>query len=506
MSEWLMAAVLFFAVLATGSAVLAAVFAGLGLRAHKRRENDWAELEKRLQERVNELGAELGKSREAVIRLEGALGGMSEQMARVSEESKNSAEKIRAGTENALGQFRQETSQSLRNMRGDINQSLKDSRESGENSMNILRASVDEKLVDSIREVGKIRDKTIETLESVRAGAESNLNKLRESMENRLDQMGRRIDAGLKETRDSSEKKLDQIRNTVDEKLQTTLERRLTEQFGVVSARLDNVHKGLGKMEELASNVGDLQRVLTSARDRGQWGEVVLKDIIRQILTPDQYQENVGFGGGERVEFAIRVPVEGGIALLPVDSKFPMDNYERLVAAEKNGEDSSAYRRALLNSIRNSAKDIRAKYIHPPRSTDFAFLFLPTEGLYAVVAGERGLLDEIQQVHKVRVVGPDSFALFLSAVRMGFQLFAAGRRANEIREILGAVKTEFGKFGEVLGRVKKNLEAATNNIGRTETRVGVMTRTLRGVEALSDADAAKILAPDSPEAQSGERE
>ena len=468
MNEWLTAAILFFA-------VLAAVFAGLGWRAQKRREHDGAESERRLRERVDELGAELGKSREAVVRLEGSLEAM-----------------------------RQNTNQSLQGMRQDISQSLKDSRESGEKSMNTLRDSVDAKLAENVRAVGQIRDKTVETLESVRSSTADNLGQMRLAMENRLDGMGRRIDSGLEKARESNERKLDQIRHTVDEKLQTTLEKRLTHQFGIVSAQLENVHKGLGEMQSLSSQVGNLQRVLASARDRGQWGEVVLKDVIRQILAPDQYQENVGFGGGERVEFAIRVPVEGGLALLPVDSKFPMENYERLVDAEKNGEDPSVHRKALLNSIRNSARDIRAKYIHPPLSTDFAFLFLPTEGLYAVAAGEPGFLDEIQQSQKVRITGPDSFALFLSAVRMGFQLFAAGKRANEIQEILGAVKSEFGKFGEVLGRVKKNLQAAANNIDRTETRVRAMTGKLREVEALSEEDAAGILGPGPPSADDGE--
>ena len=282
--------------------------------------------------------------------------------------------------------------------------------------------------------------------------------------------------------------------------LQGTLENSL----GDVRRQLDAVQQGLVQMNSLSSQVVNLQRILSSARDRGQWGEVVLKDIIRQILTDDQYQENVEFGGGERVEFAIHIPVEGGISLLPVDSKFPMGDYERMVDAEKKGEDASIHRKALLNSIRNSAKDISAKYIHPPRSTDFAFLFLPTEGLYAVAAREPGFLDKIQQEQKVRITGPDSFALFLSAVRMGFQLFTAGRRANEIQEILGAVKTEFGKFGEILDKVKKNLQTATGNIDKTENRVKMMTRKLRDVQALSDEDAAKILGPDLPSVDDGE--
>ena len=305
--------------------------------------------------------------------------------------------------------------------------------------------------------------------------------------------------AGLEEMPNRFKVLAETVLEGTSKKLHGTLDKSL----GDVSANLNKVREGLQEMSSLSSQVGDLQRVLSSARDRGQWGEVVLKDIIRQILTDDQYQENVGFDGGERVEFAIRIPMEGGISLLPVDSKFPMGDYERMVDAEKKGEDASIHRKALLNSIRNSAKDISAKYIHPPRSTDFAFLFLPTEGLYAVAAREPGFLDKIQQEQKVRITGPDSFALFLSAVRMGFQLFTAGRRANEIREILGVVKTEFGKFGEVLGKVKKNLQTATGNIDNTERRVKMMTRKLRDVEALSDEDAAKILGSDLPSVDNG---
>lgn len=485
MSEWLTAAIF-------GCAVLAAVFAGLGWRAQRRRGGDGAESDKRIEERLDALGAELKDNRDKVVGLTTTVERMNDQMGRLTDEVKTSAENIRKSTEERLD-----------SMRGETRQSLQDSRESGEKSMHNLRHSVDAKLTETANKVGEMRDKTAESLDAVRKDTEVNLNKLRESVERSLDGMRRQINDGLKETRESGEKKLEQIRATVDEKLQTTLEKRLGEQFGIVSSQLENVHKGLGEMQALSSQVGNLQRVLTSARARGQWGEVVLKDIIRQILTSDQYQENVEFDGGERVEFAIRIPVEGGLALLPVDSKFPMDNYEQLVDAEEKGEDSSAYRKALLNSIRNSARDIRVKYIHPPRSTDFAFLFLPTEGLYAVAAGERGFLDEIQRTQKVRVTGPDNFVPFLSAVRLGFQLFAAGRRANEIQEILGAVKSEFGKFGEVLRSVRKNLQAAANNIDRTETRVGVMTKKLREVEALSDEDAAGILGTNPPPENDG---
>ena len=499
MSEWMMAAILVFA-------ALAAVFAGLSWWAQKRREHDGVELENRLQERIGELGAEIKSSRDQVTELKGALQQMNAQMERLSNESKNSAESVRTATEGALNQFRESMERRLDNMRQDINQSLRDSRESGESNMNSLRDSVNEKLADTVKEVGEIREKTLESLNSVRKDTEGNLGKLRESVDNRLDEMGQRIDSGLRESRESSERKLDQIRHTVDEKLQTTLEKRLGEQFRAVSAQLENVHKGLGEMQALSSQVGNLQRVLTSARDRGQWGEVVLKDIIRQILTPDQYEENVGFDGGERVEFAIRVPVESGLALLPVDSKFPMESYERLVDAEKNGEDPSAHRKALLNSIRNSAKSIRDKYIRPPSSTDFAFLFLPTEGLYAIAASEPGFLDGIQREQKVRVAGPDNFALFLSAVRMGFQLFAAGQRADEIREVLGAVKTEFGEFGKVLSKVRSNLQAATNNIDLTERRVRAMRRKIGEVEELPGQESSRILglAPVEEEENRGE--
>ena len=485
MIEWLTAATF-------GCAVLAAVFAGLGWRAQRRRGGDGTESDKRIEERLDALGAELKDNRDKVVGLTTTVERMNDQMGRLSDEVKTSAENIRKSTEERLD-----------SMRGETRQSLQDSRESGEKSMHNLRHSVDAKLTETANKVGEMRDKTAESLDAVRKDTEVNLNKLRESVEGRLDGMRRQINDGLKETRESGEKKLEQIRATVDEKLQTTLEKRLGEQFRTVGAQLDSVHKGLGEMQALASKVGDLQRVLTSVPARGAFGEQTLKSIIREFLTPEQYVENAQIDpdGGEKVEIAIRVPIEGVLSLLPVDSKFPTADYDSLVKAGEQGDKAKAalHRKGVLRAVKTSADHISSKYIRPPHSTEFAFLFLPTEGLYAVVASEPGFLEEIRQTRKVMVAGPSNFAFFLSAVRSGFQLFAAGQRADDVRKVLGAVKTEFKKINDILKGIERNLKSATDKVGDLSgKRFRAMERTLREVEALPENQSGEMLGIDSP--------
>ncbi|MDT8334975.1 MAG: DNA recombination protein RmuC, partial [Desulfurivibrionaceae bacterium] len=262
--------------------------------------------------------------------------------------------------------------------------------------------------------------------------------------------------------------------------------------FKLVSERLESVQKGLGEMQNLATGVGDLKRVLTNVKARGTWGEVQLGAILEQVLTPDQYAKNVKTRetSHDLVEYAIRLPGPAddpeAVVWLPIDSKFPQEDYLRLAAAA-DAADAPALEKglaALSRSIRNSAREISAKYLNPPRTTDFAIMFLPTEGLYAEVLRQPGLVENLQQDFRIVVAGPTTLSATLSSLRMGFRTLAIERRSSEVWKILAAVKSEFGKFGEVLGRVKRQLESASNTIDQTEVRTRAMERKLKDVEQL----------------------
>ena len=300
--------------------------------------------------------------------------------------------------------------------------------------------------------------------------------------------------------------KLEEMRKTVDEKLHATLEQRLGESFKLVSDRLEKVHQGLGEMQQLAIGVGDLKRVLTNVKTRGTWGEVQLEMLLEQVLTPEQYAKNVETvpGSGERVEFAISLP--GRIddmkpVWLPIDAKFPKEQYERLAdAAERADADGVLTAgRELERAMRNEAKTIADKYLSPPLTTDFAILFLPTEGLYAEVMRRPGLADDLQRIHRVSIAGPSTLSAILNSLQMGFRTLALEKRSSEVWQVLGAVKTEFGKFGEVLAATKMTLERAAKNIEKAEVRTRQMSKQLKSVEALPSETAEFLLGVDSVE-------
>ncbi|MEI7436146.1 MAG: DNA recombination protein RmuC [bacterium] len=302
---------------------------------------------------------------------------------------------------------------------------------------------------------------------------------------------------------EGNEKKLDEMRQTVDEKLHNTLEKRLGESFKFVSDRLEAVQRGLGEMQNLAIGVGDLKRVLTNVKERGTWGEYQLGAILEEILTPDQFARNVRFReSGEQVEFAVKLPGKGqpqdAPVWIPIDAKFPKEDYERLLeAAERSdGEQVRAASKALGVTILKSAKDIHDKYITPPVTTDFGIMFLPTEGLYAEVLRQPGLHDEIQRKHRVLVAGPTTLSAILSSLRVGFQTLAIEQRAHEVWMVLGTVKTEFGKFGTVLDKLKKQLNTASNTLEETSARSRAMERKLRVVEQIpsDQAQATSVVA------------
>ena len=345
--------------------------------------------------------------------------------------------------------------------------------------------------------VGQLGTTQKEQLESVTSQVRS----LVESNQQRMDGLRATISEQLNEMREANEKKLEEMRRTVDEKLQGTLEKRLGESFKLVSERLDAVHKGLGEMQNLATGVGDLKNVLTNVKVRGTWAEYQLEAILEQVLTPEQFDRNVATreGSAERVEFAIRLPGRGDdpedCVWLPIDSKFPQEDYLRLAEAAREGDADSVAQssKELLRSVTQSAKTISDKYLNPPRTTDFAVLYLPTEGLYAEVLRQPGLVSQLQQDHRVVVSGPTTIAALLNSLRLGFRSLAIEQQASEVWQVLAAVKAEFGKFGGVLDKVKKQLATASNTIDETQTRTRAMARKLREVEQLPAGESDELL-------------
>jgi DNA recombination protein RmuC len=328
------------------------------------------------------------------------------------------------------------------------------------------------------------------------------LARLTESNAQRMQEVRATLEAKIKDLQADNGARLEEMRKTVDEKLHATLEARLSASFQQVSERLERVHQGLGEMQQLALGVGDLKRVLTNVKTRGTWGEVQLEMLLEQVLTPEQYAKNVETiaGSGARVEFALKLPgqTEGGAPVwMPIDAKFPKEQYERLLdAADRADADGVALAgRELERAVRVEAKTISEKYVSPPHTTDFAILFLPTEGLYAEVMRRPGLADDLQRVHRISVAGPSTLSALLNSLQMGFRTLALEKRSSEVWQVLGAVKTEFGKFGDVLAATKLTLERAAKNIESAETRSRQMARKLKSVEALPSEAAQLLLGP-----------
>jgi DNA recombination protein RmuC len=318
--------------------------------------------------------------------------------------------------------------------------------------------------------------------------------------EEKLETMRKTLETQLWSLQEDNTKKLEQIRATVDEKLQSTLDQRLGESFKQVSERLEQVYKGLGEMRTLASGVGDLKKVLTNVKTRGTWGEIRLSHILEQILTPEQFEVNVATrkNSNERVEFAIKLPGQDAdqekIVWLPIDSKFPQEDYQRLMDA-RDAADKELAEKHIKNleiRIKAEAKLIKDKYLEPPGTTDFGIMFLPVEGLYAEVLRRPGLCDTLQREHRIVVTGPTTLAALLNSLQMGFRTLAIGKRSSEVWQLLGAVKTEFGKFGQVLAKTKKKLKEAGHTIDQAEIRSRAIERKLKNVQDLSLTENAAI--------------
>ena len=329
---------------------------------------------------------------------------------------------------------------------------------------------------------------------------------LSETNERRQAEMRHSVETRLQALQEGNEKKLEQMRATVDEKLQSTLEQRLGESFKLVADRLEQVHKGLGEMQGLARDVGSLNRVLINVKTRGMFGEVQLAALLEQVFTPEQYATNVETvpNTGARVEFAIRLPGQraDGVPLwLPIDAKFPREDYERLLDAQERADPAAAESaaNAIEARLRTEAKSIRSKYVAAPHTTDFAILFVPTEGLYAEALRRPGLVQRLQDEHRIMLAGPTTLLATLNSLQMGFRTLALERRSAEVWQVLGAVKTEFQKFGDMLAKTKKKLQEAQNTIGQTEQRTRVMATRLESVEALPDPRVRDLFNPDEIE-------
>jgi DNA recombination protein RmuC len=355
--------------------------------------------------------------------------------------------------------------------------------------------------IDSFRtQLGVMQQAIAQTLQGATTNLAEQLRGLSESNERRLADVRQVVESRLAALQEGNEKKLEQMRATVDEKLHATLEQRLGESFRQVADRLEQVHKGLGEMQGLARDVGSLNRVLTNVKTRGIYGEVQLAGLLEQVLTREQYAANVETvpGSGARVEFAIRLPGrrEDGLPLwLPIDAKFPREDYERLLDAQERadapGVETAA--KAIEARLKLEARTIRDKYVAAPHTTDFAILFVPTESLYAEALRRPGLAETLQREYRITLAGPTTLLATLSSLQMGFRTLALEKRSAEVWQVLGAVKTEFMKFGEVLAKTKKKLDEAGNTIEAAEVRTRAMARQLRSVEAMPEQRAQELL-------------
>jgi len=347
------------------------------------------------------------------------------------------------------------------------------------------------------------RDAQDMALKRFAEGLNEQLRQVAEGSERKLGEVRLVVEQRLTALQDGNEKKLDQMRATVDEKLQTTLEARLGESFKLVAERLEQVHKGLGEMQTLAAGVGDLKHLLTNVKTRGIFGEAQLAGLLEQVFVVDQYAAQVATRPGSKnmVDFAIKLPgksEQGQPLWLPIDAKFPNEDYERLLDAQGRADalGVEVAGRALESRIRLEARSIADKYIEPPHTTDFAILFLPTEGLYAEVLRRPGLMESLQRDHRITLAGPTTLLAMLSSLQMGFRTLALEKRSSEVWQVLGAVKTEFGKFGDVLAKVKSQTETVLKTIDGAETRSRAMGRALKKVEALPDLQAQVLIPAD----------
>ena len=378
--------------------------------------------------------------------------------------------------------------------RGELREQLADSIQRTDARLDELRAALNDDAHKARLELATGQQQFADNLGT-------QLRELTTRNEQRIGEMRTTLESQLKSLQADNAQKLEQMRATVDEKLLATLETRLTESFGNVTRMLAQVHQGLGDMSKLAADVGGLQRVLTNVKSRGVFGEVQLAGLLEQVFAPDQYAANVATipGSSERVEFAVRFPgsSDDAVVWLPIDAKFPREDYERLLDAQEaaNADDARTAGDALERRVRDEAKRIRGKYVSAPHTTEFAVLFLPTEGLYAEVLRRPGLFEAMQREQRITIAGPTTLLALLTSLQVGFRTVAIEQRSAEVWRILEKAKTEFGKFGDVLDNVKSKLDLASKQIEQTGVRTRAIERSLRDIETLPGETPASLEAP-----------
>lgn len=463
--------------------------------------------------RQNRFGGELGNRFETLERQQDRLEqGIRQQLSEHRQEGQVQARELRdeVGTSvvklsDSLVATVQNLSQLQEGRFNTFSSQLSSARQGFDENARLLREEVARRFDDFSTALGKSFGNLSDQQKGQLEAFSQSLQKLTESNERKFESLQKAVEERLTVLQRENERKLDEMRQTVDEKLQGTLEKRLGESFKLVSERLEQVYKGLGEMRSLASGVGDLKRVLTNVKTRGTWGEITASNLLEQILTPEQYASNVATreGSRERVDFAIRLPGrgdhDGESVWLPIDAKFPKEDYERLVEASESGDQAAVEEvgRKLESQVRNCARSIAEKYLNPPRTTDFGIMFLPTEGLYAEIVRRTALVAQIQRDFRIVVAGPTTLAALLNSLQMGFRTLAIEKRSSEVWKVLGAVKSEFGKFGAVLDQVKQKLDQASKTIDKAGVRTRAIQRKLKAVEALPDDQAKGVLGPAS---------
>ena len=356
---------------------------------------------------------------------------------------------------------------------------------------------LEEKLIRMEGEIDKINPGIDRNFRENRKEIAENLARMNTANEQSLEKFRHSNERSLEQVRNENAKKLDEMRETVDEKLKASVEKRFNESFKTISEQLTEVYKGLGEMKGLASGVGDLKKVMEGVKTRGIYGEVQLGAIIEDILSKKQYEENIATkaGSADRVEFAVRMPGKETDVYLPIDSKFPVENYSKLIAAYDSGNKTEVaeYQKALSSDVKEQAKKISTKYLDPPKTTEFGVMFVPTESLYAEIIRIPGLSDEIRQKFNITIASPSTLPVMLSGLLMGFRTVAIEKRSAEVWQILGAVKSQFGKFGDLLEGVQKKLQESANKIENAKTTSRQIERKLKSVEELPEKESVKLI-------------
>lgn len=439
--------------------------------------------------------------RDQAERLDAAARAMQSDLAAMRDAVLKNGQDANGAMLKALREGREEQAASFRDLNRDTAENLKASREildaqsdkmaGFQQSMERLLGDIRTASADGARSMG---DMVSAKLDDGRKSTGESIDGLKRAVQVSLDRIIEAVNARLKALQDSNESRLDRMQGIVDEKLQKTLDSRLAASFKQVSDQLASVGQGLGEMKNLASDVGSLKNALTNVKARGTYGEVRCGKLLEDILAPGQFEANVNIKGGNVVEYAVKLPgTGGGEVLLPIDSKFPIEDYNRLLDAEDKASIENA-RRALRAKILLFAKDIHDKYIEPPKTTGFALMFLPTEGLYAEVVRDAALFEELRDKYGVTAVGMTTLSAFLSSLQIGFKTMAIEKRSQDVAQTLAAVKSEIGKFGDMLDKAQRQVQLADQTLGTLSgTRLNAISRKLRGVDALPEADAQAIL-------------